>query len=30
MGKYYEVVVTLEDGKIEMLIEPINLYNLQV
>ena len=30
MGKYYEVVITLEDGKIEMLIEPMNLYNLQV
>lgn len=30
MNKYYEVVVTLEDGKVGMRIEPMNLYKLQV
>lgn len=30
MGKYYEVVVALEDDKVEMRIEPMNLYKLQV
>jgi len=29
MGKYYEVVVTLEDDEIGMRIEPMNLYKLQ-
>lgn len=30
MGKYYEVVVTLENDELEMRIEPMNLYKLQV
>ena len=30
MSKYYEVIVALEDGKVEMEIEPMSLYKLQV